>query len=164
MAQSYLSLKAQLEITAGSYGGGQTSVDIFRLKYEALLETAPERAERVLREGLANWLTTQPERHPQTAMLLNALAKARYRRRDITEAVALNDRALDIARAAMGPQHPVVVMQMLDRADFLVAANRRKEAAALRKEANRIRTAKGLRGAEPPEYRYQRAERLALKI
>ena len=109
----------------------------------ALLETAPERAERVLREGLANWLATQPERHPQTAMLLNALAKARYRRRDITEAVALNDRALDIALAVMGPQHPVVVMQMLDRADFLVAANRRKEAAALRKEANRIRTAKG---------------------
>ena len=88
----------------------------------ALTETAPARAEPILREGLANWLATQPEQHPNTAMLLNALAKARFQQRDVSEAVALNRRALDISRTALGPPHPVVAMQMLDRADLLKAA------------------------------------------
>ncbi len=131
-----------------AYGAGNPGEVFANLMVAtAQLDSAPAEAERVLRDALAAWLTTQPEVHPTTSKLLNALGAARYRQGDLAEALALNGRALTIFTASLGPEHPQVVSAMYDRARLLAAAKRKKEAAALKKEADRIRVAKGY--AEP---------------
>ena len=109
----------------------------------AQLKSNPAGAETALRTTLADWRESQPERHTITARFLNALAAARQEQGDIAEALNLNNHALDILRDVVGPEHPVVVTAMYDRARLLLLGKRKKDAAALRKDADRIRLAKG---------------------
>ena len=107
------------------------------------IESAPAEAEKMLRAAIEAWRTTQPERHTNLAMLLNALASARHRQGDLAEAIALGSQALAISRDLLGPEHPRVMDQLYERAQLLKAAKRGKEAAALKKEADRIRAQLG---------------------
>lgn len=109
----------------------------------AKLKSNPAEAERVLRAWLAAWRESQPELHSTTANFLSALAAATLAQGDTSEAITLNDRALAILRQLLGPEHPQVVNVMYDRARLLKAAKRGKEAAAVKKEADRIRHDKG---------------------
>lgn len=116
----------------------------------AKLKSDPAEAESVLRASLALWRDSQPERHNTTANFLNALAAARIAQGDAADAINLNAQALDILREVLGPEHPEVVRLLYDRAHLLSANQRKKEAAALQAEADRIRLAKGY--ARPERY------------
>ena len=109
----------------------------------AQLESAPAAAEKLFREALKNWLATQPELHVQTVLILSALAEARRKQGGLGEAVALSGRALELSRALFGPDHPQAVTLMYSRARLLKAARQGKEAAALKKQADRIRAERG---------------------
>ncbi len=116
----------------------------------AHLQSNPAQAETVLRASLSAWRQTQPERHTTTARLLNALAAARRAQGDLNGAIEINAQALDTLRDVVGPEHPEVVSVMYDRAALLRLAKRKKEAATLRAEADRIRLAHGY--AEPGKH------------
>ena len=92
---------------------------------------------------MAGWLTLQPERHVTVVALLNALAWARLGQGDPSGSAALSEQALKLARELLGPEHPRVMILLYDRASLLKAAKRGRDAAAARKEADRIRQAKG---------------------
>lgn len=109
----------------------------------AQLKNNPAEAERVFRASMAAWLESQPEKHTSMAKLLNALAGARLAQGDSVEALQLNARALEILRDVMGAEHPEVVSLMYDRAALLAAGKHKKEAAAMRAEADRIRRSAG---------------------
>lgn len=110
----------------------------------ALLVQAPAKTERILRDALENWERAgQPKFHANVALFYNTLAEARYRQGDVAGAVHFNGLALDTLRAVLGPEHPQVVARMADHARLLKKAKRGKEAAALQKEADRIRALPG---------------------
>jgi len=110
----------------------------------ALLPSAPRESERILRDVLARWEQIgQPRIHSNVAMFLAALASARYHQKDVPEAVRLNGESLAVLRELLGPRHPQVVAQMEAQAGLLQKARRKKEAAALKKEAEQIRVAHG---------------------
>jgi tetratricopeptide (TPR) repeat protein len=112
----------------------------------AQLEAAPAAAEQLFREALGKWLSTQPERHVQTILILSALATARHKQGGADEAASLSGRALALSRELFGPEHPQVVTLMYSRAHLLKAAKQGKEAAAIKKEADRIRAKNGTSG------------------
>jgi tetratricopeptide (TPR) repeat protein len=111
----------------------------------ALTKSAPARAEVMLRQAVANWRASQPERHPNMVKFLAALASSRWAQGDASEAGVLGEQALRLSRELFGPEHPDAIAQMCDHARLLKAIRRGKEAAALKKEADRIGALKGYR-------------------
>ena len=108
-----------------------------------LEESAPARGELMLRQAIANWRASQPERHPNMIKFLSALAISRRAQGDYREAGILSEQALQMSKDIFGREHPNAVAQMYEHALLLGASRRRKEGAALRKEADRIRALKG---------------------
>ncbi len=117
----------------------------------AVLKSAPLRAELLLRQAIANWRVSQPERHPNMVKFLGALADSRCAQGDCREAVILSEQALQMSRDVFGPEHPHVIARMYDHALLLKKTRRRKEAAALKREADRIRALRGY--SEPDRHR-----------
>lgn len=110
----------------------------------ALKETDPAEAEQVLRDGLAKWhRASLPQVHPTVIMFHNALAAVRFKQGAVQEAIGINETALALIRQLLGPEHPQVVVQMVEHARLLQVAKRKKEATALKREADRIRVAHG---------------------
>jgi tetratricopeptide (TPR) repeat protein len=117
----------------------------------ALLKSAPDKAELLLRQAIANWGLSQPEQHPHMIKFLSALATSRYAQGDHREAGILNEQALQMSRDIFGTEHPHVIAQMYEHAQLLKATRRGKEAAALKREADRIRALRGY--SEPDRHR-----------
>lgn len=121
--------------------------DTIRASYAAaitLLHSEPARAEAILRDALLHWQRASHQQiHPTVAMILAAIASARNRQNDRNGAVEFNARSLDILRQLVGPNHQAVVQKMYDHAQLLRSAKRGKEAAAMQKDADRIREAHG---------------------
>jgi tetratricopeptide (TPR) repeat protein len=109
----------------------------------ALMKSAPERAELLLRQALANWRLSQPDQHPHIVKFLSALATSRYAQGDYREAGILSERALQMSRDIFGPEHPKTVSQIYEHSQRLRSTRRGKEAATLKKDADRIRALKG---------------------
>ena len=82
---------------------------------------------------------------------LTALARSRYARRDYREAGILSAQALQMSREIFGAEHPYTVVQMYEHAQLLKDSRRRKEAALLKRDADRIRALKGY--GEPQRHR-----------
>lgn len=110
------------------------------LEARLLVKTAPAQAEKILREVMAAWSASQPELHPSYLGMLGTLSQSREAQRDLREAVALSQRALDLGREVLGPEHLNVVLSMYQHARLLQAARRGKEATKLRKQADQLRT------------------------
>lgn len=111
----------------------------------ARIGPAPAEAEALLHQTLDDWLTAQPARHATTAKLWNALAAAQFDQGKIDEAVTSAGHAVDIFRAASGPDHLHTVTAMYNQAHYLAAAKRKKESRLVKAEADRIRKEKGYR-------------------
>ena len=109
----------------------------------ALIKFSPARAELMLRDAIGNWQTSQPEHHPHMIKFLSALARSRCAQRDYREARILSGQALQMSREIFGAEHPYTVAQMYSHAQLLKDSGRRKEAAVLMKDADRIRALKG---------------------
>ncbi len=132
------------QILANAYGPNHPETIFATYNFGvAQLASAPAEAEKTLRGAMAAWLTMQPERHVTVAAFLNAIAWARLRQRDPKGAASLSAQSLELARALLGPEHPRVMILLYDRASLLKAAKQGRDAAAARKEADRIRQAKG---------------------
>ena len=109
------------------------------LEAAILVKTAPAAAEQILREVMAAWTSSQPERHPAYLGMLSALVVTREAQQDLGEAISLSERALVLARELLGPDHFNVVVHMYQHARLLEAGRRGKEATKLRKQAAGIR-------------------------
>jgi len=109
----------------------------------ALTTSAPAKAELMLREAIANWRVSQPESHPHMIKFLGALASSRFAQGDYREAEILSGQALQMSKEIFGPEHPHAIAEMYNHAQLLKDSRRGKEAAALKKEADRIRTVRG---------------------
>ena len=72
-------------------------------------------------------------------------------RGDYREAGILSGQALQMSKEIFGPEHPHAIAQMYKHAQLLKDSRRGKEAAALKKEADRIRALKGY--GEPDRHR-----------
>jgi hypothetical protein len=105
----------------------------------ALITSAPAEAERMLRGAVGNWRASQPERHPHMIKFLGALATSRYAQGDYRGAVILSGQALQMSKEIFGPEHAHAIAQMYQHAQLLKDSRRGKEAAALKREADRIR-------------------------
>jgi tetratricopeptide (TPR) repeat protein len=79
----------------------------------ALFESAPAKAELMLRQAIANWRKSQPERHPNMVKFLSALAVSRQAQGDYREAWILSEQALQMSRDIFGPEHPHVIAQIV---------------------------------------------------
>jgi tetratricopeptide (TPR) repeat protein len=106
-------------------------------------ESQPAPAETLLGEAMANWRRSQPERHPHMIKFLSALARLRCIRRAFDEAAFLSRQALQLSIDLFGAEHSHAVAQMYEHALLLKDAGKRREAAAVKKEADRIRAVKG---------------------
>ena len=109
----------------------------------ALMQSDPRKAELMLREAIAKWRASQPERHPHMVKFLRALATARFAQGDYREAANLSRQALQMSKEIFGPEHPHAIAQIYEHAQLLKDSRRGKEAAALKKDADRIRALKG---------------------
>jgi hypothetical protein len=109
----------------------------------ALIGSALANAELMLREATARWRVSQPERHPHMIKFLGALATSRYAQGDYRAAGILSGQALQMSKDIFGPEHPHAIAQMYQHAQLLKDSRRHKEAASLKKEADRIRALNG---------------------
>ncbi len=89
--------------------------------------------------------------HPNTANLLNNLARIYYNQGRYVEAEPLYQRALTIREKALGPGHPHVATSLNNLAELYRAQGRYAEAEPLHKRALAVRE-KAL-GAEHPTWR-----------
>jgi ATP/maltotriose-dependent transcriptional regulator MalT len=117
----------------------------------ALIRSAPDKAESMLREAIVNWRVSQPERHPHMIKFLGELAAARFAQGDYGEAGILSSQALQLSKEIFGPEHPYAIAEMYKHAQLLKNSRRGKEAAALKKDADRIRVLKGY--SDPDRHR-----------
>lgn len=109
----------------------------------ALGQSAPSKAEFMLRHAIASWRRSHPERHPHMIKFLAALATVRWAQGDSGAAGILSEQALDMSREIFGREHPYSVAQMYEHAQLLRDTGRRKEAAAVKREADRVRSSHG---------------------
>jgi tetratricopeptide (TPR) repeat protein len=109
----------------------------------ALVKSAPSRAEVMLRDLIANWRLSQAERHPFMITFLSTLARSRSAQRDYRESGNVSAQALQMSKDIFGPEHPHTLAQIYEHALLLKNAGRRKESAALKREADRIWAANG---------------------
>ena len=87
----------------------------------ALTKSTPARAEVMVRQAVANWRASQPERHSNMVKFLAALASSRWAQGDASEAGVLGEQALRLSRELFGPEHPHAIAQMCEHARLLKA-------------------------------------------
>lgn len=130
-AESALSTSEKLRL------GAQTGAALFLLAKVAWRQNREEDAERLLRQAIDVWRTSQGQQHPTYASGLSSLAVV-LSKKDPDESTRLFRESLVILEVQLGPDHAFTGYTLLDYSKHLKAQGRKKEGIAVERRGKAI--------------------------